>query len=131
MQRKRNGTMAVLFKTNAPQALLNDFKKKIDVGLIDTWSYDKHGGFTLTPDQWRHTAWMVPSFDASGLCFKILGHKLKITTKRFTASSTDAWSNRSRCIAISFSLKQTSRPDLPTPTFSQRKRRKNRDTDTT
>jgi hypothetical protein len=73
--------MAVLFKTNAPQALLSDFKKKIDVGLVVTWSYDNDGNFTHTPDQWRHSAWMVPSIDVSSLCFNILGHKSKITTK--------------------------------------------------
>ena len=73
--------MAVLFKTNAPQELLSDFKKKIDVGLVVTWSYDNDGNFTHTSDQWRHSAWMAPSIDVSSLCFNILGHKSKITTK--------------------------------------------------
>jgi hypothetical protein len=44
--------MALLFKTNVPQALLNDFKK-IDEGHVVTWSCDRDGDFTHTPDQWR------------------------------------------------------------------------------
>jgi hypothetical protein len=73
--------MALLFKTNVPQALLNDFKKKIDEGHVVTWSYDKDGDFTHTPDQWRNQAWMRPSIDLGGLKFNILGNAKKITTK--------------------------------------------------
>lgn len=73
--------MAVLFKSNTPQALLNDFKDKIDKGHVVTWSYDKDGDFTHTPDQWRNAAWMTPSIDLGGLRFNILGNSKKITTK--------------------------------------------------
>jgi len=73
--------MALLFKTNAPQALLNDFKKKIDEGHVVTWSYDKNGDFTHTPDQWRFSAWMRPSIDIGGLRFNIVGNAKLITSK--------------------------------------------------
>lgn len=73
--------MAVLFKSNTPQALLNDFKKKIDEGRVVTWSYDKNGDFTHTPDQWRYVAWMRPSIELGGLRFNILGNAKKVTTK--------------------------------------------------
>jgi hypothetical protein len=72
--------MAVLFKTNTPQALLNDFKKKIDEGHVVTWSYDQNGDFTHTPDQWRYVAWMRPSIDLGGLRFNIVGNAKKVTT---------------------------------------------------
>jgi hypothetical protein len=48
MHSERIESMALLFKTNTPQALLNDFKKKIDEGHVVTWSYDKDGDFTHT-----------------------------------------------------------------------------------
>jgi hypothetical protein len=73
--------MAVLFKTNTPQALLNDFKKKIDEGHVVTWSYDKNDDFTHTPDQWRFVAWMRPSIDMGGLRFNIIGNNRRVTTK--------------------------------------------------
>ena len=73
--------MSVLFKTNTPKALLADFKDKIDKGHVVTWSYDKDGDFTHTPDQWRGAAWMRPSIDLGGLRFNILGNSKKITTK--------------------------------------------------
>src|SRR5882724_10950054 len=81
MHSERIESMALLFKTNTPQALLNDFKKKIDEGHVVTWSYDKDGDFTHTPDQWRNQAWMRPSIDLGGLRFNILGNAKKITTK--------------------------------------------------
>jgi len=81
MHSERFESMALLFKTNTPQALLNDFKKKIDEGHVVTWSYDKDGDFSHTPDQWRNQAWMRPSIDLGGLKFNMLGNSKKITTK--------------------------------------------------
>jgi hypothetical protein len=81
MHSERTEVMALLFTTNTPQALLNDFKKKIDEGHVVTWSYDKDGDFTHTPDQWRSQAWMRPSIDLGGLRFNILGNSKVITTK--------------------------------------------------
>ncbi len=73
--------MALTFKTNTPQKLLADFKKKIDEKKVVTWSYDKDGDFTHTPDQWRHKAWMRPVIDTDGLRFNILGSKSVSTSK--------------------------------------------------
>jgi hypothetical protein len=73
--------MAVLFKTNTPQALLSHFKKKIDEGQVVTWSYDKNGYFTHTPDQWRFAAWMKPSIDIGGLRFNFVGNTKRVTKK--------------------------------------------------
>lgn len=53
--------MAIKFKTNTPKKLLAAFKKAIDDGHITTWSYDKDGDFTHTPDQWVKKAWLRPS----------------------------------------------------------------------
>lgn len=72
--------MAVLFKTSTPQALLNDFKKKIDQGHVVTWSYDKDGDFTHTPDQWRSKAWMRPSIELGGLKFNFLANVSEVTS---------------------------------------------------
>ncbi|NOJ41382.1 hypothetical protein [Bradyrhizobium australiense] len=73
--------MAVLFRTTMPQALLNDFKKKIDEGHVVTWSYDTDGDFTHTPHQWRSKAWMRPSIELGGLKFNFISGVGEVTTK--------------------------------------------------
>ena len=45
--------MAINFDTDNPTKLLSAFKKAIDDKKIVTWSYDKDGYFTHTPEQWR------------------------------------------------------------------------------
>lgn len=72
--------MALLFSTNRPEQLLNDFKKKIDQGHIQTWAYDDDGDFTHTPDQWRGKAWLRPSVDLNGLRFNIVCSRKYVTT---------------------------------------------------
>lgn len=67
--------MAVKFQTQAPEALLAPLKKAIDDGKAPTWSYDKDGDFTHTPDQWRNKAWMRPSVSSSGLDVNIVKPK--------------------------------------------------------
>lgn len=52
--------MAVHFKTQTPQKLLNAYKKAIDDGHVTTWSYDKDGDFTHTAEQWIRKAWLRP-----------------------------------------------------------------------
>jgi hypothetical protein len=73
--------MALFFRTTAPTALLNDFKKKIDQGHIVTWSCDKDGDFTHTPDQWKYKAWMRPSIDIGGLRFNFVANAKVITDR--------------------------------------------------
>jgi hypothetical protein len=73
-------SMAITFSTNTPQALLNDFKKKIDSKEVVTWSYDAQGDFTHTPDQWRNKAWLRPAVEAGALRFNILGNQRAVTT---------------------------------------------------
>jgi hypothetical protein len=73
--------VALFFRTTTPQALLNDFKKKIDQGHVTTWSYDKDGDFTHTPDQWAYKAWMRPSIDVNGLRFNFVSNVKQVTTK--------------------------------------------------
>ncbi|MFZ1075707.1 MAG: hypothetical protein WAN50_05030 [Minisyncoccia bacterium] len=64
--------MAIHFKTNTPQALLNAFKKAIDEKLIVTWSCDTDGDFTHTPDQWRNKAWLRPHVRTGELVLTII-----------------------------------------------------------
>lgn len=67
--------MSISFLTDNPSKLLKDFKKKIDDGDIVTWSYDKDGDFTHTPDQWKNRAWLKPIEAGDRLRFNIIGSK--------------------------------------------------------
>lgn len=52
--------MAIFLETKTPRKLLKAFKKAIDDRHIETWSYDKDGDFTHTPEQWARKAWLRP-----------------------------------------------------------------------
>ena len=52
--------MAVIVQTGLPMELLASIKKAIDDGHMRTWSYDRDGDFTHTPDQWKFKAWLRP-----------------------------------------------------------------------
>jgi hypothetical protein len=73
--------MAISFDTNDPQRLLNDFKKAIDRNAVETWTYDKDGDFTHTPDQWKNEAWLRPVIYPGRLVMNFLGNNSKKTTK--------------------------------------------------
>lgn len=64
--------MAIIIKTSDPSGLLKAIKKTIDEGKIETWSYDKDGDFTHTPEQWKLQAWLRPRVYAGELRFGIL-----------------------------------------------------------
>jgi hypothetical protein len=64
--------MSVQFTTSQPNKLLKDFKKKIDEGEVDTWSYDSAGDFTHTPSQWKHKAWLRPVVESDRLRLNII-----------------------------------------------------------
>jgi hypothetical protein len=68
--------MALRLLTSTPNKLLSTFKKAIDDGHVDTWSYDTSGDFTHTPGQWRNLAWLRPSVvDGEKLVFQIIRPK--------------------------------------------------------
>ncbi len=68
--------MAARFLTSTPNKLLSTFKKAIDDGHVDTWSYDSDGDFTHTPSQWNRQAWMRPSIvEGDRLVFNIIRPK--------------------------------------------------------
>lgn len=68
--------MALHFKTDKPQKLLNTFKKAIDDGHVKTWSYDKDGDFTHATEQWKDKAWLRPRvISGRSLTLNILGPK--------------------------------------------------------
>jgi hypothetical protein len=69
-----NGDVTMLsFGTSTPNALLTEIKKAIDEKKITTWSYNKEGYFTHTPDQWKAKAWLLPTVvAASELRFGII-----------------------------------------------------------
>ena len=73
--------MAVHFMTDRPTRLLNDFKKKIDDGEIETWSYDSTGDFTHTPNQWKYRAWLRAVKDSDRLRLNIIGSKTHDLTR--------------------------------------------------
>ena len=64
--------MSITFKTYDPHGLLRAFKKAIDDGEIVTWSYDRDGDFTHTPEQWKSRAWLRPEIQSGQLYFYIL-----------------------------------------------------------
>lgn len=65
--------MAIHVETPTPRKLLSAYKKAIDEGHVQTWSYDTDGDFTHTPDQWRREAWFRPRIvDKQELVFFIL-----------------------------------------------------------
>lgn len=67
--------MAIHIKTNNPEKLLKEIKRKIDENTIVTWSYDDDGDFTHTPDQWKDKAWFRASVKSGELVMNILGQK--------------------------------------------------------
>jgi len=68
--------MAIHLKTTTPKKLLAAYKKAIDDGTVDTWSYDSDGDFTHTPDQWIRKAWLRPKIiERNELVFSILAPK--------------------------------------------------------
>jgi hypothetical protein len=61
------------FGTTKPHALLTEIKKAIDDKKVTTWSYNKDGYFTHTPDQWKAKAWFLPKVvEGSELRFVIV-----------------------------------------------------------
>ena len=71
--------MALNFETSDPGKLLAAFKAAIDVKQVVTWSYDKDGDFTHTPDQWKGRAWMRPSILSGRLVMNFLGNRTEVT----------------------------------------------------
>jgi hypothetical protein len=57
--------------TDKPERLLENFKKKIDDGKVETWSYDADGDFSHTPSQWKNRAWLRPVIEDDRLHLKI------------------------------------------------------------
>ncbi len=64
--------MAIIVKTPKPADLLKAIKSAIDKEEIDTWSYDRDGDFTHTPNQWKNKAWLIPKVYDGELRFGIL-----------------------------------------------------------
>ncbi len=65
--------MAVYFKTDNPQELLNLFKKAITDRVIVTW-LEEDGYFThdTSTDQWRGRAWFLPKIQTGYLTMNII-----------------------------------------------------------
>jgi hypothetical protein len=72
--------MAVNFQSTNPAALLAAFKSAIDKGQVVTWSYDKNGDFTHSPEQWRHRGWLRPSLSSGRLTMNFIGSSDEVTT---------------------------------------------------
>lgn len=65
--------MAVYLNSTDPRGLLAAFKQGIDRGHIVTWSYDKDGDFTHTPEQWKYKAWLRPVIGDGHLILNTIG----------------------------------------------------------
>jgi hypothetical protein len=78
--------MAIHFRTETPNKLLAAYKKAIDDGHVDTWSYDKDGDFTHTVEQWKYKAWLRPSVRAGEFLdfFIVKPKETKITTATYS-----------------------------------------------
>jgi hypothetical protein len=72
--------MAIYFESANPAALLAAFKNAIDKAQVVTWSYDKNGDFTHTPEQWRYRGWLRPSLSSGRLTMSFLGSSDEVTT---------------------------------------------------
>lgn len=70
--------MAIYFKSETPEKLLTAFKKAIDNGKVNTWSYDTDGDFTHIPDQWADRAYLRPEIRKEAL---VLGFLVKKSEK--------------------------------------------------
>lgn len=77
--------MSINFLTTDPNKLLAAYKKAIDDKHVVTWSYDKAGDFTHTPDQWVNKAWLRPVILDGRLILNILGNKSVVTTRAIYA----------------------------------------------
>lgn len=73
--------MAINFETAEPAKLLAAFKKAIDDKHVVTWSYDKDGDFTHTPDQWNRRAWLRPVMYQGRLTMNFLGRQNEKTSR--------------------------------------------------
>ena len=67
--------MAIIIKTVDPGGLLKAIKTAIDEKKIVTWSYDKDGDFTHTPDQFVNKAWLTSKIYVGELRLGILKQK--------------------------------------------------------
>lgn len=68
--------MAIYFETKTPKKLLAAYKKAVDDGHVETWSYDEDGDFTHNVDQWKKKAWLRPKVqEGQALAFYILAPK--------------------------------------------------------
>jgi hypothetical protein len=73
--------MAIIVKTAMAAELLKAIKNAIDNRTVDTWSYDKDGDFTHTPEQWANKAWLTPKIYQGELRFGIVGqNNTKLST---------------------------------------------------
>ncbi len=64
--------MAVRVQSSDPRALLNDIRKAIRDGSVETWSMDSDGDLTHATEQWRNKAWFRPKLSDELLIFNIL-----------------------------------------------------------
>jgi hypothetical protein len=65
--------MAIYFETEFPKKLLAAYKKAVDDGRVNTWSYDSDGDFTHTAEQWNKKAWLRPKInEGNALIFYLL-----------------------------------------------------------
>lgn len=63
--------MAILLRTNHPEALIDGFRKKIDSNQITSWKYDEDGDFVFTGE--GVVAWMRPVILLNRVDFYIIG----------------------------------------------------------
>ncbi len=77
--------MAVNFFTSDPNALLDEFNKRIDQedpkGKITTWVRDKDGDYSHVAENWKWKAWFRPKVIEGALVFNVLGNKKFIMSK--------------------------------------------------
>jgi len=65
--------MAIIIKTDNPQALLDAIKRAVDRDDVVAWEYDEGDDFTHASDQYGEKAWLRPKIDEGELRFGILG----------------------------------------------------------
>lgn len=96
----------VTIQTATPRGLLASIRQAIDTGHVVTWTYDKDGDFTHTPDQWRSKAWLRPQIADGALTLSIIwnvpnrqvyavyeGRFIEMILAHFNGQFSYAWAN--------------------------------------
>jgi hypothetical protein len=66
--------MSIRVKTDAPSDLIEAIDEAISDGLVESWTVDDDGDYSLTNPDWSSYGWMTPSTRSGDeIVFNVLG----------------------------------------------------------